>query len=70
MPLGLTRRSGEEICIGDDVIVKIISIQGDKVRLGIEAPADVSVDRAEIRQAKKQGTNPKQDRVVRTTTSH
>jgi len=46
--LVLTRRIGEEIIIGDNIRVKIVSIKGDRIRVGIEAPNDVTVDRAEI----------------------
>lgn len=46
--LVLTRRVGEEIIIGDNIRVKIVSIKGDRIRVGIEAPESVSVDRAEI----------------------
>ena len=47
--LVLTRRAGEELLIGDCIRVQVVSIQGARVRLGIEAPPDVEVDRAEIR---------------------
>jgi carbon storage regulator len=46
--LVLTRRVGEEIAIGDDIRVMLVAIKGDKVRLGVTAPADVRVDRMEI----------------------
>lgn len=46
--LVLTRRVGEEIIIGENIRVKIVSIKGDRIRVGIEAPNNVSVDRAEI----------------------
>lgn len=46
--LVLTRRIGEEIIIGDNIRVKIVSIKGDRIRVGIEAPSTVTVDRAEI----------------------
>lgn len=46
--LVLTRRIGEEIVIGDNIRVKIVSVKGDRIRVGIDAPSDVSVDRAEI----------------------
>ncbi|MFT5047036.1 MAG: carbon storage regulator [Porticoccaceae bacterium] len=44
----LSRRSGEAIRIGDDVTVTILSIKGKQVRIGIDAPTDVSVHREEI----------------------
>lgn len=46
--LNLTRRAGEKIMIGSDVIVVIKSIHGVAVEVGIEAPKDVSIHREEI----------------------
>ena len=46
--LVLTRRPGEEIIIDDNIRVTIVSIKGDRIRLGITAPSSVSVDRAEV----------------------
>ena len=46
----LTRRVGETIMIGDDVIVTVLGIKGNQVRIGINAPKDVSVHREEIYQ--------------------
>ncbi len=46
--LVLTRRQFEEIMIDDDVVIKVVSIQGDKVRLGIEAPTTRTIHRAEV----------------------
>ncbi len=46
--LVITRRSGEQICLGDDVTITVLDISGSTVRLGIEAPADVPVYRHEI----------------------
>ena len=50
--LCLTRRFGESIVIGDGIVVTVISARDGQIRLGIEAPANVAVDRAEIRQRK------------------
>ncbi len=44
----LTRKMGEGICIGDAITLKIIEIRGNQVRLGVDAPRDVSVHREEI----------------------
>lgn len=44
----LTRKSGEAIRIGDNIVLKIIEIRGNQVRLGIEAPRNLSVHREEI----------------------
>lgn len=46
--LVLSRHRDESIVIGDDVVVTVIDIRGDKVRLGIDAPRDLSVHRREI----------------------
>jgi carbon storage regulator len=44
----LTRRVGEAIMIGDDVIVTVLGVKGTQVRVGIAAPKHVSVHREEI----------------------
>lgn len=49
MSLIITRRIGETIIINDDKAVTILGVQGNQVRLGVVAPKNVSVDRAEIR---------------------
>jgi carbon storage regulator len=46
--LVLTRRSRESIMIGDDVEITVLSVVGEKVRLGIEAPREVPVYRKEV----------------------
>lgn len=46
--LVLTRRLGETIVIGDDIVIKVVDIHGKQIRIGIEAPAEVSVYRGEI----------------------
>lgn len=45
----LTRRSNERIFIGDDIVLSILTIEGNRVKLGIDAPKDVSILREEIR---------------------
>jgi carbon storage regulator len=44
----LTRRITETIIIGDDVTVTVLGIKGNQVRIGIDAPQDVSAHRSEI----------------------
>ena len=46
--LVLTRHRDESIQIGDNIIVTIVDIRGDKVRIGVQAPAHVAVHRQEI----------------------
>ena len=49
--LVLSRKQDEVIVIGDSIRVMVVDIRGDKVRLGVEAPKDVSVHREEVYQA-------------------
>lgn len=46
--LVLSRRVGESIAIGDDVVVTVLEVRGDVVRVGIAAPRSVAVHRAEL----------------------
>jgi carbon storage regulator len=46
--LRITRRAGERIILGDDVIIEVTEVRGQTVRLGIEAPRSVPVYREEI----------------------
>ena len=50
--LVLTRRTQEAIVIGDNVTDTVLSVNGNQVRLGINAPRDVQVDREEVRYTK------------------
>ena len=62
--LVLSRQRDESIIIGDHIVVTIVDIRGDKVRLGIKAPPEVSVHREEIYEliqkesAQKEAANP------------
>lgn len=44
----LTRKKGESVLIGKDVMVKILEVEGDRVRIGISAPNEMKVLRAEL----------------------
>ncbi|KDE40511.1 MAG: carbon storage regulator CsrA [Nitrincola lacisaponensis] len=46
----LTRRVGETLMVGDDVTVTVLGVKGNQVRIGVNAPKDVSVHREEIYQ--------------------
>ena len=49
--LVLSRHRDESIMIGDNVVITIVDIRGDKVRLGIEAPTEIPVHRQEVYEA-------------------
>lgn len=49
--LVLTRKPGERILIGDDIVVTFLEARGDSIRIGIDAPAGVRIQRDEIVQA-------------------
>lgn len=46
--LVLSRHRDESIMIGDEIVITIVDIRGDKVRLGIDAPQDIPVHRQEV----------------------
>lgn len=52
--LVLTRKPNQSIMVGDDVVITILEVRGDKVRVGIEAPRDVIVHRKEVYEAIRQ----------------
>ncbi len=57
--LVLSRTLDEAICIGEEITITVMRVRGDKVRLGVQAPKAVLVDRAEVRRAKdKDGRKP------------
>ena len=49
--LVLSRKKNESIIINDNIRIVVVEIQGDKIRLGIEAPKDISVHRQEVYEA-------------------
>ena len=54
----LMRRAGESIRIGDDITVKIVSLDRNRVRVGVNAPRNVRVDREEVAEKKRLGLEP------------
>ena len=65
--LVLTRRAGESVMIGDDVIITVLEARGDVIRLGIQAPREVQVHREEVyrelRAANQAAASPTEDAV-------
>jgi len=51
--LVLSRRVGERLIIGDDIVITVIDVRSDGVRIGIDAPRSVRVNRAEVLEAVK-----------------
>lgn len=57
--LCLSRRRGESIVIDGRIVVTVLEIRGDKIRLGIDAPRDVSVNRREVEDiVRRDGSRP------------
>ncbi|MBL6717499.1 MAG: carbon storage regulator CsrA [Pseudomonadales bacterium] len=51
----LTRKVGESVLIGDGIKVSVLAVKGNQVRVGIDAPKDVSVHREEVRERLEEG---------------
>jgi carbon storage regulator len=51
----LTRKESERIYLGDDIVLTVVRIGGDKVRIGVEAPSNVRVLRLELSEPDSQG---------------
>jgi len=58
--LVLSRKKDEKIIIGDNITIMVIEIRGDKVRLGIDAPREVTVHRQEVYEAIKREQDQQQ----------
>ncbi len=65
--LVLSRRVGESVAIGDDVVVTVLEARGDVIRIGIAAPRSVAVHRAELleelKRSNKEAASPSEDAV-------
>jgi len=63
--LVLSRRAGESVVLGEDVVVTILEVRGDVVRVGIDAPRSVKVHRAELlaqlEETNRQAASPSED---------
>ena len=56
--LVLSRYRDESIYIGDDIVITVVDIRGDRVRIGVQAPPDISVHRQEVYEAIKSEKEP------------
>lgn len=54
----LMRRPGESIHIGPNIIVTLVSLERNRARIGVEAPREITVDREEVAEKKKNGIPP------------
>ena len=48
MVLVLTRKVGEQVLIGEDIVVTVLGVKGDSIRLGFDAPRGIKIQRAEV----------------------
>ncbi|TFB59501.1 carbon storage regulator [Cryobacterium sp. TMT1-62] len=49
--LVLTRKQGEKILIGDDIVITVLDVRGDSIRIGVDAPRGVRIQRDEVLRA-------------------
>lgn len=49
--LALTRRTGDKIIIGDNIVITVVDVKGDSVRLSFDAPKDIKIYRGELYEA-------------------
>ena len=59
--LVLTRKTNQSIMIGDEIEISVLSVAGDKVRIGIDAPRDIPVFRKEVYEAIDRGAAPDEE---------
>ncbi len=58
--LVLTRRVGEAIMIGDHIRVVVVKVKGETIRLGVQAPAPIRVDRQEVHKRRERQGGPRE----------
>ncbi len=58
--LVLSRKTGEDILIGDDIVIAVVEIGPGRVKIGVRAPSKVAVDRREVRESKTVAPRPAQ----------
>ncbi len=56
----LSRKKNESIVIGEGIVITVVAINGDKVRLGVEAPKEIPVHRREVYEKLKQPGTPQE----------
>ena len=54
----LSRKAGEKLVIGDNIVVEVVRVQGNRITLGIAAPSNVKILRGELEEHPKSGQNP------------
>ncbi|KAE9527805.1 MULTISPECIES: carbon storage regulator CsrA [Testudinibacter] len=57
----LTRKIGESLLIGEDISISVLSVRGNQVKIGVDAPKEVAVHREEIYQRLKEADDKKVD---------
>ena len=62
--LVLSRHRDESTMIGDNIVITVVDVRGDKVRLGIDAPTDIPVHRQEVYDAIQREKNANKDAAV------
>lgn len=62
--LVLTRNTGDEVIIDGRIRLRIAAVKGDRVRIGVEAPPEVSVDRDEVHRRRREYTEPRRESVI------
>ena len=62
--LVLTRKAGERIVIDNDIVVEVLEVQGNRVRIGIQAPPGITILRQELLTGRKGGDTPQPIRVA------